>query len=82
MSVYEMAYHKNVVDTNTVRYALRPPKPRRAERLKGLNTPRILIFMSGWHHARKGFIRIDEWGCMQSGFIKRKQEDFNAIVPE
>ncbi len=47
-----------------------------ANRLKGLNTPRFLVFMSGWHHARKGFIRIDEWGCMQSGFIKRKQEDF------
>lgn len=47
-----------------------------AEQPKGVNTPRFLIFLSGWHHARKGFIRIDEWGCMQSGFIKRKQEDF------
>lgn len=37
---------------------------------------RFFIFLSGWHHARKGFIRIDEWGCMQSEFIKRKQEDF------
>lgn len=47
-----------------------------AERIKGINTPRFFIFLSGWHHARKGFIKIDEWGCMQSGFIKRKQEDF------
>lgn len=47
-----------------------------AKQPKGLNTPRFFIFLSGWHHARKGFIRIDEWGCMQSGFIKRKQEDF------
>ncbi len=47
-----------------------------AKHLKGINTPRFLVFLSGWHHARKGFIRIDEWGCMQSGFIKRKQEDF------
>ena len=52
------------------------PRRHRTERLKGLDTPRFLIFLSGWHHARKGFIRIDEWGCMQSGFIKRKQEDF------
>lgn len=47
-----------------------------AKQPKGVNTPRFFIFLSGWHHARKGFIRIDEWGCMQSGFIKRKQEDF------
>lgn len=46
------------------------------EQLKGLNTPRFLVFMCGFRHAGKGFIRIDEWGCMQSGFIKRKQEDF------
>lgn len=50
--------------------------PCRLVRLKGLHTPRLLIFFSGWLHARKGFIKIDEWGCMQSGFIKRKQEDF------
>ena len=50
--------------------------PCRLARLKGLHTPRLLIFFSGWLHARKGFIKIDEWGCMQSGFIKRKQEDF------
>ena len=50
--------------------------PCRTARLKGIHTPRFFVFFLGWLHARKGFIKIDEWGCMQSGFIKRKQEDF------
>ena len=50
--------------------------PCRTARLKGIHTPRFFVFFSGWLHARKGFIKVDEWGCMQSGFIKRKQEDF------
>ena len=45
--------------------------PCRTARLKGIHTPRFFVFFSGWLHARKGFIKIDEWGCMQSGFIKR-----------